>query len=358
MMALSMAPGIGHVGAKKLIEKFGSAKMVFEEKADLLNKLNRFKSKQKKDLSPPQLLELAAKELEFAEKREISVLSIQHKDYPQRLRHCQDGPLVLYFKGDANLNPQKSISIVGSRKATIRSKQFCEKLIEELAQHQPTIISGLAFGVDICAHQAAIEMDLPTLAVMGMPLNTIYPPPHRKYAERILENGGWISDYHSNAPMIPSNFAERNRIVAGMSDATVVIESGRKGGSMITAGLAVDYNRDVFAVPGRPDDELSAGCNHLIKSQQAALIDSAKDIEYVLNWEKRKSQSVNQTSLFQDLQPEEKDLLKLFVGHTPRPIDEISLEAGIPMSKTATLLLGLELKGVVLSLPGKLYQLN
>jgi DNA processing protein len=266
--------------------------------------------------------------------------------------------VVLYFKGDANLNPQKAISIVGSRKATVKGKQFCEKLIEELAVHQATIISGMAFGVDICAHQAAIEMGLPTLAVMGMPLNTLYPPQHRKYAERMLENGGWVSDYHSNAPMIPSNFAERNRIVAGMSDATIVIESGKKGGSMITAGLAVDYNRDVFAVPGRPDDELSEGCNHLIKSQQAALIDSAKDIEYVLNWEKQKKGSVNQTALFQELDPEEKELIGIFANREPKPIDEISVEAGIPMSKTATILLALELKGVVLSLPGKMYQLN
>ncbi len=353
-----MAPGIGHVGGKKLIEKYGSAKMVFEEKADLLQKLNRFKNKEKEDISPPKLLELAEKELEFAKKHEIAVLGIDHEDYPQRLKHCQDGPIVLYFKGDTNLNPQKAISIVGSRKASLRGKQFCEKLIKDLAVHRPTIISGLAFGVDICAHQAAIELGLPTLAVLGMPLNTIYPPQHRKYAERMLENGGWLSDYYSSAPLIPSNFAERNRIVAGMSDATIVIESGKKGGSMITAGLAVDYNRDVFAVPGRPEDELSEGCNHLIKSQQAALIDSAKDVEYVLNWKKDGKKKVKQTALFQELDPEEKELIGIFSTSEPKAIDEISVEAGIPMSKTATILLGLELKGVVLSLPGKMYQLN
>jgi len=353
-----MAPGIGHVGAKKLIDKYGSAELVFSEKADLIQKLNRFKSKEKPDLNASQLLDQAAAELEFIDKHEIAALGIGDDNYPQRLKHCQDGPLVLYFKGDANLNPNRAISIVGSRKATVKGKQFCEKLIEDLAAHQPTIISGLAFGIDICAHQAALELGLPTLAVLGSPLSQIYPQQHQKYAERMLENGGWISDYPSNAPLIPSNFAERNRIVAGMSDATIVIESKKKGGSMITAGLANDYNRDVFALPGRPDDELSSGCNHLIKSQQAALIESAKDIEYQLNWEKKSRKTVNQTALFQELNPEEKGMMKVLSNRNPIGIDEISLESGIPMSKTATILLGLELKGAVLSLPGKMYQLN
>jgi len=353
-----MAPGIGHVRAKKLLEKYGSAQSVFEEGGELIKRLSRSKKKDKRTAEPIELLKEAEAELEFIQKNEIVVLSWDDENYPQRLKHCPDGPLVLYFKGDADLNPKKAISIVGSRKASIQGKNFCETLIEELSAHQPTIISGLAFGIDICAHRTALNLGLPTLAVLGMPLHKIYPPLHQKYAKRMLENGGLVSDYPSNAPMIPSNFAERNRIVAGMSDATIVIESGKKGGSMITAGLAVDYNRDVFAVPGRPDDELSAGCNHLIKSQQAALIDSAKDVEYVLNWEKHKANQNQQTSLFQDLEPEEKQLLKIFIGQSPKAIDAISVEAGIPMSKTASLLLGLELKGVIRSLPGKLYQLN
>lgn len=359
MIALSLCPGIGHITAKKLVEHCGSAKAVLFEHEELLRKVSRFKKQERSRFTLKELLNKAERELEFMHRNEISAHGFVDESYPRRLKHCADGPLVLYTRGKGELNPRRAISIVGSRRATDQGEQFCERLIEELSEFQCTIVSGLAYGIDICAHHAANQHHLPTMAVFGCPLNMVYPAKHRKIAEQMLEAGAWISDYPSAAALIPSNFAERNRIIAGLSDATIVIESGSKGGSMITAGLAMDYNRDVFAVPGRPGDKLSAGCNQLIKSNKAALLESSADLLYQLNWQPlEKSPAELQTSLFSDLSKEEEELVVLLSDRNSQAIDEISLKAAMPVSKTATLLLGLELKGLVRSLPGKMYRLN
>lgn len=354
-IALSMVPRIGHIKAGQLIEHCGSAEEVFENQRDVLFKL----SNQKKwGYSIEEILMLAKAELDFLHKNDVQAYTIQDDAYPERLKQCTDRPLLLYTKGQMNLNQKTVISIVGSRNATVKGKELCKQLVADLAAHNPLIISGLAYGIDVTAHQAALDNGLETIGVLGSGLKIIYPQKHNEIAKSMMKNGGIVSDYPSNTQLLPSQFAERNRIVAGLSDATIVVESTVKGGSMITAGLALDYNRDVYAIPGRPDDELSLGCNLLIKSNRAALIESAKDVEILLGLDQKKSKPKEiQAKLFHDLSEEELKISRELSTEKTKGIDEISVNAGLPMHKTSVLLLELEFKGIVRSLPGKMYQL-
>lgn len=356
-IALSMVPGIGHIGAKKLIAYCGGAEAVFKEKRQHLIKIPGIGEKIIKKIFSADTLKAAEDEIEYIESNGVKAHFYLDKTYPQRLSHCEDGPILLYSKGDMDLNTDKMISIVGTRNATVKGKAFCEKLIEELQVHAPTIISGLAYGIDITAHKAAVSIGLSTIGVLASGLDEVYPKAHYNIANKMQENGGIVSDYRSKTRLLRMQFVERNRIVAGMSDAVIVIESPERGGSLITADMANGYNRDVFALPGRINDSQSIGCNRLIKSNKAALIESAKDIEYIMGWERtKKEKPKKQIQLFHDLKEEERTLLNAFKDQDQLSMDLLSLKSSLSISKTATLLLELEFKGLIQSLPGKIYQ--
>jgi len=357
-IAVSLIPGVGDVNAKKLIAHCGGAEAVFKESKSNLLRIDGLGQKIANNIKSTSIMESAEKELQFIEDNNIQVDFFLDKSYPQRLLHCNDGPILLYSKGNINWNAEKVISIVGTRRATVKGQAVCEKLVADLKEFQPTIVSGLAYGIDITAHQAAMKNDLPTIGIMASGINEVYPRAHQKAAERMQQNGGIATDYRSDTNILPINFAERNRIVAGLADAVIVVESSEKGGSLITADLANGYSRDVFAVPGRISDSQSVGCNRLIKTNKAALIESAKDIAYILNWEKNgKIKPSAQKQLFVELNDEEQHLLNAFGEDNSISIDELSLKAAMPISKTAGILLNLEFKGVIRSLPGKVYEI-
>ncbi|MGE0560228.1 MAG: DNA-processing protein DprA [Flavobacteriales bacterium] len=357
-IALTSIPNIGSITAKKLIAYTGSVNQIFSDKKSTLEKIpgigvvNAQNIVQNKDFA----LNLAERELAFIEKNNIKAHTFLEENYPKRLTHCEDGPLVVFAKGEFDFNVQKVISIVGTRNATDYGKEFCEKLIADLIPHKPLIVSGLAFGVDICAHKLALKNNLPTIGVLAHGLDRIYPSVHTSTAKQMLANGGLISEFRSGTNPDRENFPKRNRIIAGLSDLTMVIESSNKGGSLITAELANGYSRDVFALPGRITDTQSEGCNALIKQNKAHLIQSVKDIEYIMGWKAEETVRPNQTKLFVELTTEEKMVFNILQQHDKLAIDNIALMAQLPMSKIAALLLEMEFKNVVKSLPGKMYK--
>jgi len=359
-IGITLIPGVGDVNAKSLISYCGSAEAVFKEKKEKLMKIPGIGSITADAVCNQDVLGRAEEEIKFIEKHKIIPLFYLDEDYPKRLKHCSDSPIMLYYKGTADLNRQKIISIVGTRMATDYGKKICENLIKELAPYNIMVVSGLAYGIDVCAHKAAIANDLPTVAVVAHGLDKIYPSAHRSTAEKMLKNGGLLTDFISKTNPDKENFPKRNRIVAGISDATIVVESGKDGGSLITADIANSYNRDVFAFPGKVDDKYSEGCNHLIKSNRAGLIQSAQDILYIMGWEeaKEKKKPKQQKELFIELGAEEKAIVNVLKDNEQLNIDELCYKANLPMSKISTLLLTLEFSGIIKSLPGKMYQLN
>lgn len=356
-LALQKAEGIGDITAKKLIGICGSAEGVFNEKISVLKKIPGIKSAVH-NLKNKELFSRAEKEINFIEKNHITALGFQEYTYPERLKHCIDGPILLFQKGNIDLNKKRIISIVGTRNITNYGKSFLEGFISDLKKYDPVIISGLAYGVDIFAHRMAVKHDLQNIAVLAHGLDQVYPKVHYKDVEKILENGGLISDFPSETNPDRENFIKRNRIVAGLSEATIVIESAAKGGSLITADIAISYNRDVFAVPGRASDPFSIGCNQLIKNNKASLLTSVKDLEYMLNWDldKKKEQKSIQKQLFVELNEEEQNIYDYLLKEGKQSLDLIALHCKYPIQKTATILFRLEMKGVVKPLPGKLYE--
>ncbi len=359
-IALTEIPNIGSITAKKLIAYCGSAEHVFKEKKSLLEKIPGIGAVNAQNIlqHKTEALSIAETEWVFIEKNNINALTFLDEHYPKRLTFCEDGPLVMFSLGNIDFNASKIISIVGTRNATDYGKEFCEKLIADLVPHQPLIVSGLAFGIDICAHKAALKNKLSTVGVLAHGLDKIYPNIHRSTAKQMLEQGGLVSEFKSGTKPDRENFPKRNRIVAGMADVTIVIESSNKGGSLITANLANDYNRDVFALPGKITDTQSEGCNDLIKQNKAHLIQSVKDVEYIMGWEADKPISNKQINLFVELNNDEKKIIAVIQQHEKIAIDDMALLTKFPMSKTSSLLLQMEFKGVVKSLPGKMYKLG
>ncbi|MBI2270348.1 MAG: DNA-protecting protein DprA [Bacteroidetes bacterium] len=358
-IGITLIPGIGDVLAKNLISYCGSIEGVFKEKKAKLQKIPGIGLVLADAIRNHNVLERAEQEIRFIEKYKIAPLFYLDDDYPQRLKHCHDSPVMLYYKGKADLNTKRVVGVVGTRNATLYGKKICQDLVSGLADHDVLIVSGLAYGVDICAHKAALTNDLPTIGVLAHGLDKIYPAAHRSTAEKMLAKGGLLTEFLSQTQPDRENFPKRNRIVAGMADATIVIESKDEGGSLITADIANSYNRDVFAFPGKVDDEYSVGCNQLIKNNKAALIESAADVLRLMGWEKQKQKkkTVQQRSLFHNLSPEEEAVVAI-LREKPVGIDELCLTAKLNMSKVSMLLLNLELTGVVRSLPGKVYSLN
>ena len=355
-IALSLTPGIGDVLGKKLIAYCGSAEAVFRENKKLVRKIPRVGEKLLEALSGKEIFLRAENEMKFIEHYRIHAFSFFDKEYPYRLSHCIDSPLVLYYKGTGSLNHPKVIGIVGTRTPTEYGKEICNKLISGLVEQQIFVVSGLAYGIDTYAHKTALDNGLLTAAVLGHGLDRIYPFLNKSLAEKIVNQGGLVTDFPSKTGPERENFPKRNRIIAGLCDAVVVIEAAQKGGALITAEIANSYNRDVFAVPGRIGDLFSEGTNTLIRMNKASLIQSAEDIRYLLGWDvKDKRPAPVQRKIFLEMTPEEKILVDIISGTDKIGIDELSLQAGLRMSVVSAALLNLEFEGVVKSLPGKMY---
>ena len=360
-IAIGFFNGIGPVNTKKVIAYTGSLEGLFKEKKKNLLKIPGIGESFIDKLDREPAIALAYEEVEFIVKNNIQVAFYLDEKYPQRLLNCADSPCTLYYKGHTDFNVSRTISIVGTRNASDYGREMCSKLIQDLSKKniKPIVISGLAYGIDICAHKAALSNGLQTIAAVGHGLDMMYPSQHRRYAEEIIRQGAIVSEFTSKSKFDPKNFVRRNRIIAGMSDATIVIESAAKGGSLVTADIANSYNRDVFAFPGRAYDKSSIGCNKLIKSNQAHLIEGIADLEYILGWEDTKKEAkVVQTKLFVELSPDEELLIKVLKEERNAPIDMICVKSDLPMSKVSSLLLKLEFDGLIKSLPGKIYALN
>ncbi|HTO35348.1 MAG TPA: DNA-processing protein DprA [Flavobacterium sp.] len=357
MLALMQTEGVGDITAKKLIHHCGSAENVFKEKPNRLASIDGVGSILIKNLSNKTGFKLAEKELKFIETEQIKAISFLDAGYPERLKHCIDAPVVLFTSGNISLENKKTISIVGTRKITSYGTEMCRKIIEDLAPLDPVIISGFAYGADITAHQAAMEHNLQTIGVLAHGLNQIYPKPHKKYVAKIEQNGGFMTEFWSTSNPDKENFVRRNRIVAGISEATIVIESAERGGSLITALFANDYSRDVFAVPGKTTDYYSRGCNNLIKTQRAHLLSSAADLIYILNWkvETEKLKSV-QKQMFVELDNDEQKVYDYLNSNGKQLMDIIALDCDFPIFRISAILLNMELKGVIRPLPGKLFE--
>ncbi len=356
-LALQNVKNIGDATAKKLIHKCGSAENVFKEKKASLLKIDGIGEFTLKNLHPSNHLKAAEEELKFIKKNNIQFSYFTDTNYPERLKHCYDGPILIFKTGNIDLNNQKVISIVGTRQITSYGSSFCENLIEELGPLNPIIVSGFAYGVDICAQKAAMNNHLQTIGCLAHGLNQVYPKAHKKYMSKIEQNGGFITDFWSTDTPERNNFLRRNRIIAGLSEATIVIESAEKGGSLVTADIANSYHREVFAVPGRTKDKFSLGCNTLIKKQQAHMLTSAADLIYILGWEleTQKPKSI-QKQLFVELNEIEKNIYNYLQKNGKELLDIIALECQLPIHKVSTTLLNMELKGVVRPLPGKLFE--
>jgi len=355
-LALQHVARIGDITAKKLISHCGSAEAVLKEKKQNLLKIEGIGLNTISDLYSKSHIEAAKLELEFVQSEKIKCHYFKDNDYPERLKHCIDSPILLFSSGTISLEEKPVISIVGTRKITTSGIAFCEKLVEELAIYNPVIVSGFAYGTDITAHKAALKNKLQTVGCLAHGLNQMYPKAHKKYVSEVESNGGFYSDFWSSDAFERNNFLKRNRIIAGISEATIVIESAEKGGSLVTADIANSYNRDVFAVPGRTTDGLSIGCNNLIKQQKAHLLSTPLDIAYLLNWELKKEQPGVQKELFVALNKEEELIYNYLKLNNKAVLDTIALDCKLPTYKIASTLLNMELKGVVRPLPGKLFE--
>jgi len=355
IIGLGLIQGIGDVKAKKLIAYCGSAEAVFKEKKSHLLKIPGIGAVLSQEIATQKVLAKAEEELKFIKENGIKPLFYLDNDYPNRLKYCDDGPILLYYKGNADLNVDKVIGIVGTRSATDYGKAMCRLLIDGMAAYNVLIVSGLAYGIDSAAHRAALDKNLKTVGVLGHGLDMLYPAQNIVLAQKMVENGGILSEFMSKTIPDKENFPKRNRIIAGMCDAVVVVEAAHRGGALITAELALSYNRDVMAVPGTVISNYSKGCNKLIKTNKAALIESADDIIYTLGWENLKKKKNTQNKLFDDLNDNEKMLLNL-LNEGQASIDEIIFKSKLPISKAAAILLEMEFKGFIEALPGKLYR--
>ncbi len=359
-LALSMIPGIGGILARNLVAYTGSVEGIFSESLKSLKQIPGIGEINARRIKNKEIFERAEKELEFIDKNKIQVKFYSDKNYPRRLKNCVDAPILIYTKGNLNLDEDRVISIVGTRSATEYGKKICEDLIHQFSErgYKILVVSGLAYGIDVHAHKSALKYHLPTVGVVGHGLDKLYPSLHAETAKKMLEQGGLVTDFPSGTKIDPPNFVRRNRIVAGLADATIVVESAEKGGALITAEIAMSYNRDVFAFPGRAGDAYSKGCNQLIRNSGANLIENIDDLEFFMGWEQKSGEKVVQSSLFLELNADEERVVKLLSEQGELFIDQISSELAFPVSKVSAMLLNLEFKNVLVALPGKMYKLR
>ncbi len=357
-IALTLIPNVGNVLAKNLLAYCGSAQAVFNQSKAKLLKVPGIGPQVAESILTFAAFDRAQTELDFIEKHGIIPLFFSDTGYPEKLKHLADAPMVVYSLGTMNVHATRMLGIVGTRKASDEAKEFCAKLIAELKPYNCTIVSGMAYGIDITAHKAAVDNQMPTIAVLAHGLDRLYPAAHKNTAKKMLENGGLITEYVTGTNPDRENFPTRNRIVAGLCDAVVVIETDVKGGSMITAEIAFGYNRDVFAMPTAPSN-LNKGCNHLIKTNKAALIESAEDIAQMMGWEANTTkQAAPQVQLLFELSDDENKVVDVLKNRNGAGMDELAYETKLTINQTAMVLLELELKNVVKSLPGKMYKLR
>lgn len=359
-IALSLIPKIGPATYRNIIAYSGSAMSFFNLPAGKAAKIPGIGAKLAaiaKDKN--QYLREAEEILIQCHKKNIRVLTLQDPDFPSRLKVIEDSPLVLFVKGNASLNPIRTIGIVGTRKASEYGKNVTRKIIEDLLPYQPTIISGLAYGIDIEAHRAALQFDLPTIGILGSSVDNIYPSIHKNTAMTMLENGGLLSEFKPGSEMHPGNFPKRNRIISGLSDALIVVEAAKKGGALITAEIAYSYNKEVFAVPGNLQSIYSEGCNNLIRSMKASIFTGVKDLEEGLSWSKENPLESRETKIqsWESFPLEEQQILGLLQQRKEMEIDQLSIQLEMSISILASKLLGLEFEGIIKSLPGKKYRL-
>lgn len=355
-IAITMIPLVGPVIARQLITFCGSIEAVFSEHKRILKTIPGVGEEiASRIVNAHNVLLEAEEELENIEKNNIHYSFYKDEDFPRRLHHIPDAPLLLYMKGNIDPDPERCISVVGTRKPTIYGKAVTEEILETLAPYDVTVISGLAYGIDITAHRQCLKYNIPTIGVMGSGMGNIYPDHHLPVAEKMMANGGIMTEFNFNTGPDAVNFPMRNRIVAGLCDVLVVIESGVKGGSMITAILANDYNKDVAAVPGRKFDKISAGCNQLIRNQQAHLVECGDDILNLMSWNVKTKQQNYQAPLFIEMDETEKKIYTLILDRGEKDIDTLAFESKTTPGELAAILLNLEFKGAIKSLPGKKY---
>lgn len=358
-IALTLLHRIGPVNSRKIFSFYGSAQAFFKEL-----ELNNFKIKGLNYLNfsndeIKEALKTAEREMLFLHKSGVEMLFFNEKSYPHRLRNCDDSPIILYTKGKLELNSQRFIAVVGTRNSTPYGINMTEKIIEHLSQYNCTLVSGLAYGIDAAAHIAANKKEMQNIGVVAHGLDILYPSLHKPIAEKMKENGGLVSDYVSGTRPNRENFPSRNRLIAGMCDAVIVIEAAAKGGALITAEIASSYNRDVFAVPGNIGEKYSEGCNLLIKNNKAALISKPEDIAWYMRWnESKRKKEAEQLMLFSDLTEDESSVLEIVRDAKTIELDNLAFKSGLAVNKTVTLLLELEFKGLIRTLPGKRYQLK
>lgn len=359
-LGISLIKGIGPKLARNLVAYIGDEQAVFSQSLRALTAIPGIGMGLAAAIKAADVLTRAEQELEFIHKHDIKVLYFTDDDYPQRLTHCADAPIALYVKGSTGLNANRVIGIVGTRQASEDGRVNCERLIEELATRYPEtmVVSGLAYGIDVCAHKAALKYGLPTFGVLAHGLDRIYPSLHRNVARQMIEEGGLITEFMSGTNPDKPNFVRRNRVVAGLVDALVMVESGIKGGAIITARIAQSYNRDVLAFPGRVSDELARGGNYLIKNNIAALIENVEDLEYALGWECQEKREATQGALFISFNSaEEECLYNVLVQNKELTANELSHKSGIPVSRVSATMLSLEFNGLVKCLPGNAFRL-
>ena len=357
-IALTLVPNIGDIHAKALVNIYGDAQSIFKAKRKELESIEGIGTIRAGSIKAFQNFQSSEDEIAFIEKYKITPLFITDKNYPQRLLNCYDSPALLYYRGNADLNTSKIIAVVGTRNNSDYGKTVCEKIMEDLASENILVVSGLAFGIDTIAHKAALKNNLQTIGVLAHGLDRIYPAQNKTLAKQMIEHGGLLTEFISHTNPDKQNFPKRNRIVAGISDAVIIMETGKKGGSLISAELGNNYNKDVFAIPGRVNDSKSEGCNYLIKNNKAALINGANDLLEMMNWKPVDKPAVKkQRELFIELTPDEKIVVAILQQQEAVHIDEMYFKSGLSSSAVAAALLMLEMQGVVASMPGKLYKL-
>lgn len=358
-IAINLLPGIGPATTKKLLSQYGSIESVFKAFMQTGRKDELTRKFQFDHTMIAQALNRAEKELTFITQHNIQLHFFNDPSYPKRLKNCDDAPALLFSKGKLELNASKMVAVVGTRKSSTYGNLITEKIIEHLAQYHCTLVSGLAYGIDITAHKKAEQQGIQNLGVVAHGLDIIYPSGHKGMAEKMLANGGLISEYLSGVGPNRENFPTRNRIIAGLCDAIVVVEAADKGGALITAEIASSYNREVFAIPGRIGDKYSKGCNNLIKHNKAAILSDPADLAWYMTWDKPAAQFIQpQLSLFNDLSEEEIRIMECIQQAKIIELDSLAFRTGMHVSKVITTLLELEFKGLIKSLPGKRYQLK
>ena len=360
-MALTELKGVGDVLARNLLQYFGSAEEVFKANRFLLAKAPGIGSytAEQIELARPEALRRAEKEWAFIEKNKITLYAITDDNYPKRLKECQDAPVVFYYKGTADLNAAKIISIVGTRRMTEYGRKHIELFVKELAEMFPDllIVSGLAYGVDVCAHRNALKNGISTIGVLAHGFDRIYPAAHRSIAAEMLTHGGLLTDFMSETNPDRENFLRRNRLIAGIADTTIIVESAEKGGSLVTADIAFSYGRDVFAFPGRISDELSSGCNRLIQMNKAGMITSAKDLIMALCWDSD-VKTTTQPSLFSFTEKPDHPIIRLLQEKGEFHVNLLALEMNLPIHLLTPILFDLEMDGHIKAFPGGVYRLT